>query len=227
MKALIIADIHGKFGTLQNIIDAAVKEGFDFILAPGDFTDMFDIPPNFSQLDVADIVVQKLLIPNKPLFCVPGNHDPYEILEIFDEYGISCHNKLVRFRGIGIAGWGGAATPFNTLLEPTEEETAEALGKLLKDYVGNLILMTHAPPKGTTLDELKSKEHVGSAAVRDIILKKKPVLAVTAHIHENSGSDMLGGSAVFYPGPAYDGHYGFATIEAGKVACVSRKAATA
>ena len=33
------------------------------------------------------MVVQKLLIPNKPLLCVPGNQDPFEIVEMFNEYG--------------------------------------------------------------------------------------------------------------------------------------------
>jgi hypothetical protein len=224
MKILVIADIHGKYEVLQKIMDAAAREQFDIIIAPGDFTDMFDIPPNFTQLDIADIVVQKLLIPNKPLFCLLGNHDPYEILEVFDDYGVNMHEKILRSGGYEIAGWGGAITPFNTLFEPTEEETQAALERMAGKIHGDWILVTHAPPKGTSLDALKSKEHVGSEAIRKIIAAKKPLLAISAHIHENSGTDKIGATTVFYPGPAYSGFYGIVTIEGKSVECRIKKA---
>jgi Icc-related predicted phosphoesterase len=223
MRILVIADVHGKFEVLQKIMDAAEKEKFDLIINPGDFTDMFDIPPNFSQLDVADIVIQKLLIPNKPLLCVPGNHDPYEILEVFDEYGINLHERTRKEAGMSFVGWGGAITPFNTLFEPREEETRDALAKALKKITGDWVLVVHTPPKNTTLDLVKPKKHVGSGAVRDVIVKKKPTLAISAHIHENKGTDKIGETTVFYPGPAYQGFYGLVTVDKKKVSCETKK----
>ena len=224
MKILVIADIHGKFEILQKIMDAAAKEEFDIVVCPGDFTDMFDIPANFSQLDVADMVIQKLMIPNKPLFCIPGNHDPYEILDVFDEYGVGLHGRTRKTGDYTLAGWGGAITPFNTLFEPSEEETRESLAKMLKDVAGKLILIVHSPPKDTSLDMIKPKKHVGSAAIREEILRKKPALTICAHIHENSGTDRIGGTTVFYPGPAYSGYYGIAKIDDKKVECHIKKA---
>ena len=224
MRILVIADIHGKFEMLQKIMDAVEKEEFDVIVAPGDFTDMFDVPPNFTQLDIADIVIQKLLIPRKPLLCTPGNHDPYEILEVFEEYGVDLHGKRITKAGIDFVGWGGAATPFNTLFEPTEEETREVLGGLAKKEKGGWVLVTHAPPAGTKMDAISTKEHVGSETVRAIIAESKPLLAITAHIHENSGTDSIGETTVFYPGPAYNGFYGIASIVGNKVDCVIKKA---
>lgn len=223
MRLLVIADVHGKYEILQNIMDSVSGDGFDAVIAPGDFTDMFDIPSNFSQLDVADIVIQKLLIPNKPLLCVPGNHDPYEILDVFDDYGVNMHGKTRKVAGVVFGGWGGAVTPFNTLLEPPEEETKEVLAKVLKNVSGQWVLIAHAPPKGTSLDMVKPKTHVGSAAIRDIILNKKPALTITAHIHENSGIDKVGESTVFYPGPAFDGYYGIIELGKGKVECHTRR----
>ena len=221
---LVIADVHGKFEVLQKVMDEAGKEKFDVVICPGDFTDMFDIPPNFTQLDVADIVIQKLLIPNKPLLCVPGNHDPYEILEVFEEYGTNLHNKAKKVVGLTLAGWGGAPTPFNTLFEPPEEETKEALSRILKKVKGEWVLVVHSPPKGTSLDMIGQKKHVGSGAIKDVIMSKKPMLAISAHIHENSGTDKIGRTTVFYPGPAYNGFYGIVEISNGKAECHIKRA---
>lgn len=224
MRILVIADVHGNFEALQKVVDAALEEDFDLLISPGDFTDMFDIPPNFTQLDIADIVVQKLLIPNKPILCIPGNHDPYEILDVFDDYGVNLHGRTINKEGFTFAGWGGAATPFNTLFEPAEDETNAALSNLTKKVKGKWILVTHAPPKNTTLDVLESNKHVGSGAIRNTIVKKKPTLAISAHIHENSGTDKVGETTIFYPGPAYKGFYGLVTIEGKSVKCDIKQA---
>ena len=92
MKILVIADIHGEHEKLSGILNC-MKYKPDLVICPGDFTDMFSAPTEFSQLDIANLVMQKLLIPNRPLLCVPGNHDPYEILDVFEQYGANLHNK--------------------------------------------------------------------------------------------------------------------------------------
>lgn len=223
MKILVIADIHGKFEVLHNIIEEVKNEEYDLIISQGDFTDMFDNKREFRTTTIADVVLQKLMIPNKPLLCVPGNHDPYEIIDLLEDYGINIHNKKNDMLGVTFVGWGGAITPFNTNFEPTEEETEEALFDLLKTVKGRWILVSHASPRGTMLDMVKPKKHVGSGAIRNAIEKNKPVLALTAHIHENRGECDIGNTKVFYPGPAYDGFYGFVNIEDGKVTCEMKK----
>jgi Icc-related predicted phosphoesterase len=223
MKILVIADIHGKYEALQKIMDAVSSEEFDLILSQGDFTDMFDNIPEFTQLEIADLIIQKLLIPGKELLCVPGNHDPYEIVDVFEEYNVNIHNKKKKRGGITFVGWGGAETPFNTLFEPLEEETYGALSGLLANIKGLWVLVSHAPPKGTRLDTVNGKKHVGSASIRRIIAEKKPVLAVSAHIHENRGTFKSGGTTLFYPGPAYQGFYGLVTISQGGVKCRIKK----
>ncbi len=222
MKIAVIGDIHGKIGKLQKIMDDLENKDYDIIVSQGDFTDMFDITPNFTQLEIADVVIQKLMIPKKPVLCVPGNHDPFEILDIFEEYGVNAHHKASVFGGITFVGWGGAETPFNTLFEPTEDDTKEALDALLKDIKKPWIFITHAPPKGTSLDKLE-KKHVGSAEIAKVIDKNVPILNISAHIHENRGVDMIGKTTIFYPGPAYSGYYGIVTVEGSKVHCETLK----
>ena len=217
MRILVVADIHGKFEMVSGILESAEKD-FDIILAPGDFTDIFNVPHGFSQENIADMVLQKLLALKKPAFCVPGNHDPYEILEIFDDYNVNLHHKVKTFDGVKFLGWGGAPTPFDTPFEPEEDETHESLESMSPHIErGNFILMTHNPAKNTKLDRIASGEHVGSLEIRKFIEKSQPILAVSAHIHESGGDDTIGKTKLFYPGPLYEGYYGIVDVSGGGV----------
>jgi hypothetical protein len=76
------------------------------------------------------------------------------------------------------------------------------------------VFVLHNPPKNTKLDVAGNGMHVGSEALRYLILKHRPVLALTAHIHECSGTDILGSSTIFYPGLLSQGRYGLVDLDA-------------
>lgn len=213
LKILVIADIHGEFENFSKTIDKIREHDFDLVICPGDFTDMYNTPEGFSQLDVAELIVQKLLSLGKPVLCIPGNHEPYEILDVFEEYDVNLHGRIRKIKEFEFIGFGGAATPFNTKFEPTEEEIKVMLEAKAKDVKGRFILVVHNPPFGTNLDKTETGEHVGSKAVREFIEKEKPVLAISAHIHEAGGIDKLGKTTLFYPGVSYEGFYGLVEID--------------
>jgi Icc-related predicted phosphoesterase len=224
MKILVIADIYGEFEKLEKILDKVRGQDFDLVVSPGNMTDSFKQHTDFSQMDIADIILQKLISLKKPVYCVPGNHDPYEILDIFTDYGINLHYSINKNHGIQFMGFGGARTPFNTLFEPTEEETKDALNKMHKKIKGKFILVTHNPPKDTKIDKISSGEHVGSQTIKDFIIKSKPLLLITAHIHEAAGVDSIGPTTIFNPGPAFNNSYGIVNITGDKIVCKSYKA---
>jgi len=219
MKILIIADLHGYSDDISEFFKKIDATGFDLIISPGDFTDMFNQPPGFSQHNIADLILQKLVSFGVPLLCVPGNHDPYEIIDAFEEYDVNLHGKVRKFGGETFIGWGGALTPFNTAFEPTEEETKEALEGMAKRAGDDFILILHNPPRDTKLDRTATGEHAGSPVIREFIEKRKPKLVISAHIHESIGEDRIGKSVLFYPGPFYTGRYGIVTINKGKIEC--------
>jgi Icc-related predicted phosphoesterase len=217
MKILVLADVHGERKALSRVLDS-IEEKFDLVVCPGDLTDMFNVPQDFSQTDIVNMVVMQLMSVGAPVLCVPGNHDPYESVTILKNYGIGIHGEAKSVGGTHFAGFGGAATPFNTIIEPTEAEIKAALDHLAPKVSGQFVLVVHGPPKGTKLDLIKGK-HVGSQAIRDFVESKKPALVISAHIHENEGQDTIGPSTVFYPGPVYEGKYGIVEIKDGKVTC--------
>ena len=222
MKILVVCDIHGNAKNLTKLVET-FKEKIDAIVCPGDFTDLFADTTDFDQLDITETETQKLLSLNKHLFCVPGNNDPYDVLEIFEYYQTNVHKKIKKLNNLLITGFGGAQTPFNTSYEPTEEEIKEGLGKIEPQLKGDFVFVTHNPPKDTKLDKLESGEHVGSKLFRDFILKHKPLLAISAHIFEAKGEDKLGDTTLFYPGALTDGFYGIVDIEGKKVKCEIKK----
>ncbi len=224
MRLLVLADVHSSFELLSKIMKKEAGN-FDAIIAPGDFTDMYDIPEGFTQLEMAEITVCRMIAPKKPVFAVPGNHDPYNIMEIFREYGINAHCEIRQFKGFEIMGWGGAMTPFDTKFEPTEEETEKSLYETSVNLkTKDFILIIHNPPYETALDMISDKTHVGSKAVRKFIEEQSPLLSISAHIHESEGIDTIGRAVLFYPGAVFEGKYGFVEIKEGnKVKCEMKK----
>ncbi len=221
MKMLVVADMHGNTEALDAVLADAAKERFDIVICPGDFTDMYAPNAVFSQADAGEMIVQKLLAFNKSLLCVPGNQDPYEMLGVFDEYGVNLHGRVRKMHNMVFAGWGGALTPFNTLLEPTPEETKAALSLLKQKLAGKeFVMVVHNPPKDTKLDLAASAKHVGSEEVRKFVDEARPRLLISAHIHESGAVDKIGESTLFYPGPVFEGRYG--VVELGKDGCKCR-----
>lgn len=220
MKILVIADIHSDLEKLDVILDDAAKELPDVVICPGDVTDMYSPSTVFSQADVGEMAVQKLLAFNKNLLCVPGNQDPHDLLAVLDEYGVSLHGKTKKRCNTLFAGLGGAQTPFNTLFEPTPEETKAALNALRRKLEGKkFIMVVHQPPKDTKVDIAGNGKHVGSEEVRRFAEQAKPTLMISAHIHESAAIDKLGETTLFYPGPVFDGKYGIVELEKNKCAC--------
>ena len=79
-----------------------------------------------------------------------------------------------------------------------------------------MILMTHAPSYGT-LDQIPSGQSVGSPAIKDIVGRYHPILAMSGHIHEAIGVVEKDGTTFVNPGPAKDGRMAIIDIDDGKV----------
>lgn len=222
LKILVVADMHGEFEKFSALVEKLRGQDFDLIICPGDFTDMYNIPEGYTQIDIAELILHKLLSFGKPVLCIPGNHEPYEIVDLFDEYDVNLHEKIKKIKGVEFVGFGGAATPFNTKFEPTEEEIDASLEKRVKGVKGKFVLVVHNPPFNTNMDKVETGEHVGSKAVRRFIENAKPMLAISAHIHEAGGTDKLGKTTLFYPGVVYEGYYGIVEI-GDEVKCEMKK----
>jgi len=219
MKIVVVGDIHNDVESIMSYCDKMAEIGFDVLIAMGDFID-YNIPRGFTKEDIGKLVIEELSVFNKPIIAVPGNFDA-DLLPLFEKMGIGLHGKGKIIKGVGFYGFGGAKTPFNTPLEPSEKEIEDGLERGLKmlKKCDTTVQITHNPPARTKIDALYTGAHVGSEAVRMFIEKNQPTVAVSAHIHEAKGTDVLGKTKLINAGRFPEGYCGVITIK-GKEAAV-------
>lgn len=217
MRVLTVSDIHNDVENIISYIDKISMLDFDIIVIIGDFTD-YNIPKGFTHQDIGELIVEEFKIFKKPILVVPGNFDK-ELIEMFEEKGISLHGNGKIIDDVGFYGFGGAKTPFNTPLEPSEEEIRIGLEKGY-EKVKNCkirVQVTHIPPFNTKVDIAYTGAHIGSEAVREFIEKFKPNVAICAHVHEARGLDEIGETKIINSGRFPEGYCGFVDISENKI----------
>lgn len=193
MKFLVITDLHENASAVDWINKLADENDVRAILFLGDVTDM-------GTSDDGRKILQQL---KREVYLIPGNCDPESISKDNSDIVNDVHGKAFDIDGIRFAALGGSnPTIFDTPCELQEDEIASRLEAISSN---GMILMTHAPSYGI-LDRIPSGLSVGSKAIREIISKYHPIVALSGHIHEDIGMMDVEGTLCINPGPARDGH---------------------
>jgi uncharacterized protein len=216
MKILAVTDIHG---ANSKVLDMLKRETPDLLIIGGDLTTYGSVR------DVKDAVnIFKNSCAN--MLCISGNMDSKEHDTFYTEVGISINGKGYMVGDIGI--FGVSAAPFSFLRTPyeiSEEDIYFLIQEGYKNVVGARVkvLVSHAPPNGTTTDIIRSGKHVGSMSVRKFIETEQPAVVICGHIHEARGVDMLGASTIVNCGEGSQGYYAVLSIEDDKIRIQSRQ----
>jgi len=201
MKIISFGDIHEDLNNLTLLKNE--MESADLVIVTGDLT-------NFNGRKEAERVIDEIMKYNENVLAQLGNLDQPEVNDYLTEKGINLHRNGFIRDDIGIFGVGGSnLTPFNTPTEFSEDEIEtfllEGIDKV-KDAKFK-IMVPHMPPKDTKIDIITAGAHVGSQSVRDFILKHKPDIALSGHIHEARGSDTIESTLAFNAGMFREGGY--------------------
>ena len=201
MKIISFGDIHEDLNNLTLLKNE--MESADLVIVTGDLT-------NFNGRKEAERVIDEIMKYNENVLAQLGNLDQPEVNDYLTEKGINLHRNGFIRDDIGIFGVGGSnLTPFNTPTEFSEDEIEtfllEGIDKV-KDAKFK-IMVPHMPPKDTKIDIITAGAHVGSQSVRDFILKHKPDIALSGHIHEARGSDTIENTLAFNAGMFREGGY--------------------
>jgi hypothetical protein len=218
LKIIVISDIHGDVENLLSFLDKMKELTPDVIVCPGDFTDV-NIPKGFSQEEIAKLIITELKTVKVPILAVPGNVDVKGVIDVLEKENVSIHGRGKIIGEFGFYGYGGAKTPFETSIEPSEEELRLGLTGAWKDVTSAKykIQVTHAPPEGTRLDLIQSGIHVGSNTVRSFIELNTPLVAISAHIHEARCVDKINNTFLINSGKFPEGYFGLINIKNGTV----------
>ncbi len=185
MNILACADIHAHEKTLEKL--EKKSKAADCIIVAGDLS-VF-----------GDGLVETLRRLNKfekPVFIVHGNHDDPRIVERQCRIMRNLtylHKRKVRFNGFTLTGHGGEGFA-------QRSEDFEKFMRTFKKHRGEkLVFVTHQPPYKSKIDYIW--DHHGSKSYREFILRKKPLLAISGHLHETAGmKHKLGATDVVNPG---------------------------
>jgi len=174
-KLLIFSDIHNDWRTLERILTVEA----DFYISAGD---------QVTWGKGLDRCGQILKTRGEKVWVLPGNHESSDqIAALCNQYGLNnLHERHFAAAGFHIAGLGySSPTPFATPGEYSERQIEERLAPFAT--LSPLVLVCHAPPYGTALDQVKPGVHAGSTAVRDFIQRFHPAHFFCGHIHEAEG----------------------------------------
>ncbi|OQB97440.1 MAG: Calcineurin-like phosphoesterase superfamily domain protein [Spirochaetes bacterium ADurb.Bin110] len=213
---LALADIHGSIDALEQILRA--NPNIEGILVAGDLT-------NFGKENEAHKVLSAFstIVPEAKLYFLAGNCDTAEARRCFEKrlgYIEQRCYALLSEKDIWIIGCGGGL--FHTGLTPfeiREEELENGLSQAYKcaiqgyrdiidssEFVPDLIVLTHTPPKDTFAD-MRHSRHIGSVAFQTFLYEHEPLLWVCGHIHEGKSIHIEDRTLVVNPGPAAHGSY--------------------
>jgi hypothetical protein len=209
MIIIALTDIHAR---TQAITELAGKlRSADLLLLCGDIT-------HFGHnKEMADIL--QLIRGIKPsVMAVSGNCDHPDAEKYLMEENLSLNGICKTFCGHTLFGLSGSLPcPGRTPQEYDEEEFKALLAGMVIPAENPLLMVSHQPPYGTLNDQVSPGFHVGSKAIRNFIEKQQPLICFTGHIHEGTGIDHIGNTAVVNPGPAGTGKYVLAEITDGIV----------
>jgi uncharacterized protein len=188
MKVLLCADMHDDPTSLRVLREKSVE--VDFVICAGDMS----LWGNglFSTL-------REMNSWGKKVFLIHGNHEDEADTRLFCESlenVLFFHRDVILFEDLLLIGWGGGGFSFQ------DRGFERFVSGLKVDDFSRVILVTHAPPFETCLDEVQDGVHVGNDSIKRFILKNRPLVAVSGHIHETSSLVCdLEGVVLINPGP--------------------------
>ncbi len=175
LRLLIFSDIHTDWKTLEALLGVEA----DFYIAAGD---QVTWARGFERC--GEILERR----GDKVWVLPGNHESAgQVAEMCEKHGLhNFHEKQFTLGKWKVAGLGySSPTPFHTPGEYSEEQIAARLAPFAS--LDPLVLICHAPPFGTTLDQIRTGLHAGSRSVREFIEKHQPAYFFCGHIHEAEG----------------------------------------
>lgn len=202
-KLIGVSDLHGEYNAARNVRKVSSRFGCDLILVAGDIArgDGGEALKLLGEMAAGDVKI----------VYVPGNFDVKSLPEKGLKNLYPAHGKCLNLNGVSLIGLGGAPkTPFFSSFDWLESEAAEVLKTSYRSCgKGRLIVLSHAPPYETKVDETSTGIHVGCKSLRCFIEKAQPNLVVCGHVHEARGVDVIGSTMIVNPGPGCRGFYAY------------------
>ena len=178
MRLLIFSDVHNDWKTLENLLSVEA----DYYIAAGDQVTWSKGIERCGEI---------LSARGDKVYVLPGNHESAEqVAGMCARHGLhDFHERHFQAGRWHVAGLGYSnPTPFNTPGEYSEPQIADRLARFAE--LDPLVLVCHAPPYGTALDQIRPGLHAGSRSIAEFIERHQPAYFFSGHIHEAEGVSL-------------------------------------
>jgi Icc-related predicted phosphoesterase len=175
LRLLIFSDIHNDWKTLETLLSVEA----DYYIAAGDQVTWA------KGIESAGKILERR---GDRMYVLPGNHESADqVAGMCARHGLhDLHERHFQAGRWHVAGLGySSPTPFDTPGEYSEPQIAERLERFAA--LSPLVLICHAPPYNTALDQVRPGLHAGSRAVGEFIDAHQPDYFFCGHIHEAAG----------------------------------------
>jgi Icc-related predicted phosphoesterase len=190
MKLLVFGDNHGDTHSFLHALEKA--KDADVIVQLGDFT--------FFGQDIQALLALIATFP-KQVILMHGNHEQEAIVRQLAQQHKNIrysHKEIISVGEYDIITYGGGG--FSII-----DEEFEAFAEHIKKNIRNpnkTILILHAPPHDTALDNPFGNYHSGTVSFRKFIEEVQPLVVFAGHIHEGEGAfDYIEETLLHNPGP--------------------------
>jgi len=193
MKILAFTDIHGSLEAIKRVSKKVKEQKPDLLVCAGDIS-VFERGIN--------TLLRMLNKLNKKIIMIHGNHEePSTFIRLSKIYKniIFIHKKHFVFDDVLFLGFGGGG--FSSI-DKNFEHFSKKFKKIINENLDKkIILVTHAPPYKTKLDNIDGA-YCGNKSIRHFIEKNKVDLLICGHLHENFGKeDKIHKTVILNPGP--------------------------
>ncbi len=195
MRIYAFTDTHGNTKSLAHVKQEVRKHKPDLVICTGDLS-VFE--------HELKALLSRVNMFGPPVVMLHGNHEEEDrIRALCGQFPkiTFLHKEVLQLGGWTFAAFGGGG--FDDHYPELEALLKRKEWKEL-DWE-HTIFLSHAPPHGTSLDdvgELEEAWHVGSKTLTKLVKKHKPLLVLAGHIHECfETSDTIGKTIVENPGP--------------------------
>jgi len=203
MNIIAFSDIHSSLYYLKADSSAVSDlKSADLVLISGDIT-------NFGDAAQAEAVLDRIRKYNKNVFAVPGNCDPAGVDEYLRSDDLNLNCNCVEYGEFALVGIGGSLGCERRGRDAGKEGDIAVCLKHVAERVPEhlkMIFVSHYPPLNTNVDGV-SGYNGGSESIRRFIEEYQPILSISGHIHEASGTDKIGETTLVNPGSLREGSY--------------------
>jgi Icc-related predicted phosphoesterase len=209
-RILFLTDLHGAERYVEAVVER--EREVDLVLVGGDIT-------SFGTDRRAGPILDRLVAAYPVVRAVHGNVDLPPVLALLEARKMSLHGRGEALGSLGLFGSGGSnITPMGTPVEFSESTLAKTLAVAFAPVqdAPTKILVSHCPPKDTSLDRMFAGKNVGSASVRAFLEQHEVTLCLCGHIHEAKGIERVGSALAVNPGALCTGAYAVVDIVEGR-----------